>query len=125
MSTTIGRPLSLLVELYVMLPHNLSEYITISSDIYSSKIDSLTLKEYIMARKYICDTRHINCYTCNPMIQAAEKVMTECLKFSKHFFLILLGRFLQMPLVAVRVVNKLHLMAKVNGLDYSSIYPAD
>lgn len=109
---------------------NLSEYETINSDIYASKIDGLTLEEYCLARKYLCSTQHNDC-DCDSMIQAANIVLKDGIISMATVFKTIYPnvtyalnarrRLLQMPMVAIRIWGELYLMEKVNGLNYSAI----
>lgn len=120
------------MEIYEKLPGQLSEYKTISSNIYSSKITELTLKEYCTARIFVCHNQHAKCTLCQPMIHAAELIMREgIISMSKVFRTVFPNvtyhalnarrRLLQMPLFAVRIDGELFLMPSINGLDYYSI----
>ena len=72
MSNCAGRPVS--EPFFNLIRSNLSDYNTLSEDIYASKITGLTLTEYCRVRNFYCMNKHINCNECNCMIQAARIV---------------------------------------------------
>lgn len=140
-STTAGRPLSELVDIYIHFQSQaLSEYDTVSGDIFVSRFQGLNLTEYCAAREYYCTENH--CYTtctnCKSMIQAAQMILkggivAMAVVFKEAFPTVTYlsvnakRRLLQMPVVAIRIKgvkkgqNELYLMEKIEGLNYGQL----
>lgn len=77
-SLTAGRPLKELVDIYTHFQNQaLSEYNTVSSDIFMSRFEGLMLVEYCAAREYYCSENHCytNCSNCKSMIQAVQMIL--------------------------------------------------
>ena len=128
----MGRPISELSTQYSYLEKtNLSDYITLTENIYASKVTGLTLSEYCKARRFHCINNHKKCSECNSMIHAAIIVLEEGIVTLKHVFTTIFPfvtynakhHLLQMPLVAIRLqyAKELYLMEKVDGLDYEKL----
>lgn len=132
-STSAGRPTSikLLVETYYNnRKKQLSDYDIIDSKVYVSKFQGLSLEEYSIVKKYICDSNHstISC-DCKALINIAQTVLSNgicCLSslFKNNFPNVTYQSFnarrrvLQMPIVVFPVCNQLYIMEKVKGLSY-------
>ena len=77
-ATTARRHLTKLVDIDLhSQTQALTEYDTVSSDVFTSKFRGLTLPEYCAVRDYYCRENHnqIHCTECKSMIQAAEMVL--------------------------------------------------
>lgn len=140
-ATTAGRHLSELVDIYLHSQTQVvSEFNTVSSDVFVSKFKGLTLQEYCAMREYFCSKNHdqIPCTQCKSMIQAAEMVLKDgivplAVVFKAAFPTVTYHsvnakrRLLQMPVVAFRVKglqkgqSQLYLMEKIEGLDYGQL----
>ena len=140
-ATTAGRHLSELVDIYLNSQTQvLSEFNTVSSDVFVSKFKGLTLQEHCAMREYFCSKNHdqIPCTQCKSMIQAAEMVLKNgivplAVVFKAAFPTVTYHsvnakrRLLQMPVVAFRVKglqkgqSQLYLMEKIEGLDYGQL----
>ena len=103
----------------------LSKYIEINENVYMSKAEGLTLKEYCEAREYIYNSDHKekNC-DCSLMINAPKIVLNEeIVPLSRVFKTVFpkatyhsgnaKRRLLQMPLVSMRIQNELFLIEKI------------
>ena len=48
---------------------------TVSSNVYTTKVTNLPLKDYCIVRKYYCDLNHTyNCIKCDRMIKAGTNI---------------------------------------------------
>ena len=134
---TAGRPICKLVDIYL---HNqaLSNYNTVSSDVFTSNFIGLTLSQYCIVREYYCAKNHKACTQCRAMIQAARTIlMNGIVPMADVFKDVFPGvtyhslnakrRLLQMPIVAFRIKgktviqSKLYLMERFDGLDYGQL----
>ena len=91
-STSAGRPISILVDIYRNNKKKLSEYDTIDSKVYVSKFQGLSLKEYVSVKKYLCDSNHskLTSCDCSAFINLSQTVLSSgicCLSnvFKKGF----------------------------------------
>ena len=135
-----GRPLSELVGIYIQFQSQaLSEYISVSNNVFMSKFQGLTLAEYCTARRHYCSQNHnTTCKSCNSKIQAAQMIVEGVIlpmsTVSKKVFPAVTylsvnakRRLLQMPAVAIRIQgakkgdSELYLMEKINGLNYEQL----
>lgn len=132
-ATIAGRHLTKLVDVYLRSQTQaLSEYDTVTSDVFISKFRGLTLLEYCTVRDHYCREYHTHCTECESMIQAAEMVLKNgivplAVVFKAAFPTVTYHsvnakrRLLPMPVVAFRVKGALHLMEKIEGLDYRQL----
>lgn len=143
----MGRQLSELVDVYEQNKKQTpSEYKTIDSNIYSSKVVGLTLHEYCIARKHYCKEKHLPYHAtqvspalsthtscdCNAMIKAAEIVIQEGIVTLSSVFKAVFpnvtyqshnakSRLLAMPVVAICLIGELYLLEKNDNFDYSAL----
>ena len=118
----------------------LSQYNTVSSNVYTTNVRNLSLKDYCIARKYYCELHHNTKCTqqCDSMINAGRAVLENGVLplrtvFRTYFPDVTYHSvnakrlLLQMPLVAVRLQSKgdkrgeLFLMEFVKDLDYEKV----
>ena len=144
-STTVGRPVCELVEIFVQnMKQTPSEYTIVNCNIYLSKSIGLTLQEYCIARNHYCKEKHFPQHTkqvsplstrncdCNAMIQAAEMILREGIITLSSVFKAIFpnvtyhshnakSRLLAMPVVAMRLMGELYVMEKNDNLDYPAL----
>ena len=118
----------------------LSEYNEVSTNVFSSKIEGLSLEEYLIVAQHYCQVKHASstCTKCSGIIKAGQMVqskgivpLVEVFKSSfqsvTYHSLNAKRRLLQMPLVALRICNakngmgELYLMEKIPGVDYEHL----
>ena len=77
----MGRPINVLLEIF-QKQCNISDYLTINRDLFSTKLYDLTLMEYCKVRKYMHEcilTHNRNMCDCEAILNIAEMVMNDCI----------------------------------------------
>ena len=114
---------------------NISDYLTINRDLFSTKLDGLTLMEYCKVRKYMHEcilTHNRSMCDCEAILNIAEMVMNDCIvPVSKAFRIAFLQvtyhqknaqrRLLQMPPIILCIQGTLFLMEKNDAFDYTGL----
>ncbi len=132
----VGRPNRELLHIYSQYKILLSNYTQLSHNVALSSFDKLSLQEYCQARELFCSSHHISpCFECVSMLQAARKVLNSgiyplCSLFKEVFPQVTYHtgnakrRFLQMPIVAIRIQNvsrnnaEWYVTELIHGVDY-------
>ena len=100
-STSAGRPINVIVEIYYRNKGNkLSEYDIIDSKVYVSKFQGLCLQEYCIVKKYLCDSNHtINASAVCAVFQNStlERSTTVYMGLMAHHIIHLLSSTLILP----------------------------
>ena len=130
----MGRPINVLLEIFNK-QCKISDYLTINRDLFSTKLDGLTLMEYCKVRKYMHEcilTHNRNMCDCEAILHIAEMVMNDCIVPVSKAFRIAFPqvtyhqknakrRLLQMPVIILRIQGTLFLMEKKDVFDYTGL----
>ena len=141
MTFPIGRPISELLPIYLSYAQSdSSKFIVVNDAICVSKVNQLTLHEYIEVRSYVCLYHHdSDCTKCPPMLSAAKMIVTNSIcplpNIFKTFFPNVTyhsyqakRRLLQMPLATIRTGfpstgdSQIFIMEFFQGVNYSNLH---
>ena len=140
MTSLTGRPITELLPIYLSYAQSdSSKFVVVDDTICVSKVNQLTLHEYIDVRSYVCLHHHdSDCMKCPPMLSAAKMIVTNSIcplpDIFKTFFPNVTynsyqakRRLLQMPLATIRIglpsagYSQIFIMEFLKGVDYSHL----